>query len=95
MNGLEIIAKLKELEVDPWDFSEGYLDQQIFGDTIVVESEGGYEEGGSYVSRVVHFVKHDVYIRREGYYASYDGTDWEDYDYEEVKPAQKTITVYE
>ena len=29
-----------------------------------------------------------------GYYSSYNGTDWNN-DFEEVKPVQKTITVYE
>ncbi|XVU22559.1 hypothetical protein ACQPZJ_35565 [Actinoplanes sp. CA-054009] len=34
------------------------------------------------------------YFRKTGYYYSYDGSNW-DGGFSEVKPAQKTITVYE
>ncbi len=44
---------------------------------------------------VKHFVDHDVYIRTDGFYSSYNGTDF-DYGFgKEVKPKEKVITVYE
>ena len=42
---------------------------------------------------VVYFKKHDVYIKIDGYYTSYEGSTFDE-DYYEAKPEQKTITVY-
>lgn len=41
-----------------------------------------------------YFENFGIYIKETGYYSSYHGTDWNN-DFEEVKPVQKTITVYE
>ena len=61
-----------------------------------VDSYGGEGQGDTWYV-VYHFPNHDVYIRVDGYYQSYDGTEF--YDgwgcCKEVKPVQKTITVYE
>ena len=43
---------------------------------------------------VYHFVDHDVYIRIDGWYESYNGAEFHEAPYE-VKPIQKTITVFE
>lgn len=95
MNGKEIIEKLHELDINGWEFADEIDDHEVFGKSELVEEEGGYEGAGEYVSRVRHFIDHNVYIRIEGFYSSYNGTDWDGHEYEEVKPAQKTITVYE
>jgi hypothetical protein len=61
----------------------------------VLESVGGGEGGGEkryVVFRLTHNGESIVY-RRNGAYYSYHGTDW--YDYDEVKPVEKTITVWE
>lgn len=60
----------------------------------VVEDFGG-EGLGDTVRVVVHFPEDDLYFKSEGSYASYDGSDWSDADWEEVRPKEKTITVYE
>jgi hypothetical protein len=57
-----------------------------------VEQVGGGEGEGEHVHLVLRVG--DRYFKKEGYYASYDGTTW-DGDFREVKPAEKTIMVYE
>lgn len=58
-------------------------------------SRGGRDEG-SYYERVYYFADHDVYMKIEGYYTSYEGTTFEDgwNCVTEVRPQQETITVY-
>lgn len=55
---------------------------------------GGGEGEGEKCHRVFHFVDHDVYIRYDGWYASYDGSHYDNPPYE-VRPREKTITVFE
>lgn len=43
---------------------------------------------------VKYFEDHDVYIETTGYYSSYNGYEFEDGFGKEVRPAEKTITVY-
>jgi len=63
----------------------------------ISEADSGGEDEGSDWQRVYHFVEHDVYVKVTGYYQSYNGTEF--YDgwgcLSEVKPSQRTITVYE
>ena len=96
MTAQEIISKLKSK--DDSYFFEGLYDNEgssdEFGEVRGVSAKGGYEGGGEDAERVVHFVDHNIYIMETGFYSSYNGTDWEG-DFTEVKPAQKTITVYE
>lgn len=65
------------------------------GDIEEVDQYGGEGQGETWYS-VKHFKDHDVYIKVSGYYASYDGVSFDGWeDCIEVKPQQKTITVYE
>lgn len=61
-----------------------------------VDQYGGEGQGDTWYS-VKYFSEHDVYIKVEGYYQSYNGTEFYDgWDCcSEVKPTQKIITVYE
>jgi len=60
-----------------------------------VEQYGGEGQGSTWYS-VKYFPNHDVYIRVDGYYSSYNGTDFDGWDdCTEVRPKEKTITVYE
>ena len=68
-----------EAEVGPWT---------------EIDQHGGSDEGPTWWT-VKYFSKHDVYIKLSGYYSSYNGTDFDEYDYQEVKPTEKTITIYE
>lgn len=43
---------------------------------------------------ILHFVEHDVYVRIMGWYKSYSYDYYEESEFEEVIPFQKTITEY-
>lgn len=75
---------------------ENYFKHIGLGEMNVVASYGGEGKGEDWW-KVFHFVDHDVYIRIDGYYQSYDGVNFYDgWDCcKEVKPVEKTITVYE
>lgn len=65
----------------------------------VVEQKGGYselQEGASGMEWhiVRHFVDHDVYIRLDGYYTSYEGLDISRAKYKQVKPKERVIVEY-
>ena len=64
------------------------------GKVVEVKQYGGEEQGSTWYS-IKHFVDHDVYIRTDGYYQSYHGTDFHDGIGRVVTPQQKTITVFE
>lgn len=73
-----------------------WLEQNTLPTWEEVDQEGGEDEGSHWHS-VKYFKDHDVYIKVEGWYSPYEGTDFEDWDNacSEVQPQQKTITVYE
>lgn len=99
MTAEEIIKQL-EIEVEENDtelgdyFTELEGTHEILGEIEEVDSKGGYEGGGEYAMRVMYFKNHDVYLKLEGVYYSYHGTDWDD-SLQEVRPKEKTVTVYE
>lgn len=61
-----------------------------------VDQRGGEGEGDDWWS-VKYFPEHDIYIRIVGHYQSHHGLDiYDGWDAcREVKPKEKTITVYE
>lgn len=61
-----------------------------------IDNYGGEDCGSTWYS-VKYFPKHDIYIRVDGYYSSYHGTDFDEgwNCCSEVRPIEKTITVYE
>jgi hypothetical protein len=96
MNAQEIIDVLNTY-YDKDTFYEADLPECLehgVGQWISVDEIGGGEGDGEYTHRVINFPAHGVYIKLRGYYSSYNGVDL-DYDYEEVHPKEKTITVYE
>ena len=65
----------------------------------VVEQKGGYSElqegaTGMEWHIVRHFVDHDVYIRLDGHYTSYEGLDIRGSKYKQVKPKERVIVEY-
>lgn len=94
----QILEVLKEKIKDVSAFAYGDYNQAELGlgEIEEIEQAGGEGEGEHWHS-VKYFKDYDVYIRVDGYYTSYNGTDF----YEEwnscsnVRPVQKTITVYE
>lgn len=62
-----------------------------------VDDVGGEGEG-DYMHVVFELIDEDGTARlfkKEGRWVSFEGSDWEDGDFYEAVPAQKTITVYE
>jgi hypothetical protein len=73
-----------------------YLVSLGVGDWTEVDQRGGEGEGDVWYS-VKYFPDLDMYIRIDGYYQSFHGTDFDDgwESCSEVKPVEKTIIVYE
>lgn len=100
MNSREIIAKIRETGFDAdkiKDAVNGYGEREqleaAVGKVIQAAHYGGEGQGDSYWT-VWHFVDHDVYLRADGWYASYDGHEYED-GFKEVRPKVVNETVYE
>jgi hypothetical protein len=66
---------------------------EVIGKRKLVHKEGDCEGGGDHSEKVFYFEKFDCYVMVTGYYSSYNGTDWD--EWQKVKPKEKTITVYE
>jgi hypothetical protein len=64
------------------------------GPVATVARKGGTGQGEEWYS-VAYFEEHDVYIKVDAFYTSYSGADFDDAEFKEVRPQQKTITVYE
>jgi hypothetical protein len=83
-------------KVDWQAIGDFWLNSIGLGEYEEVDQYGGEGQGDTWYS-VKYFKQHDVYIRVDGYYQSYDGVDfyngWE--SCKEVKPVIKTITAYE
>ena len=93
MNFQEILDKFKELEISKSDFAYEDLDKNIFGEVKTVNRKGGEGKGESW-NIVKHFLEGNIYISLDGFYTSYDGTDFSEYEFEEVIPKGMVITVY-
>jgi hypothetical protein len=89
MNYQEILAVLKE-ETSVEEFAYGWKFPESLGKCVDIDAYGGEGQGETWY-RVKHFVDHDVYIKVDGFYTSYDGTDFEDWDEacSEVRPTEK------
>jgi hypothetical protein len=93
MNFKELVDLLNEKSTKE-EFGYQDLDANTFGQIKCVKHEGGEDEGSHYET-VYHFIDHGIYIKLVGYYSSYEGADFSDAEYEEVKPREKTVIVYE
>jgi hypothetical protein len=72
---------------------EKWLESLGLGKIEEVDQYGGEGQGDTWYS-VKYFVDHDVYIKTNGHYSSYNGTEFYDGYGEEVKPVEKTIIEY-
>lgn len=86
--------KFPEAKYNTPEYKE--MTHEKLGDFEEVVQHGGEDQGSEWYV-VFYFKDHDVYIRCDGYYSSYNGTDFDDgWDCcSQVIPTQKTITVYE
>ena len=81
--------------VDEFAYEDYDKEELGLGEIKEVAQRGGEGEGEVWYS-VKHFVDHDVYIKVDGWYSSYHGTDFDGWSScREVRPEQKVITVYE
>jgi hypothetical protein len=92
----EIIEKIKDSGASISEFAYEGAEEHVAGPNKEVDRTGGEDEG-SHWTRTYHFTDHDVYLKVTGYYQSHYGTDFDNgWDcVKEVKPKEKTITVYE
>jgi hypothetical protein len=95
----EIIAIFEENGIEIYEFAYGDSVNPIpgIGKWVEVDQYGGEGKGEDWWA-VFHFKEPDIYVKIDGYYTSYDGTNF-DGGFEDcmkiVSPRQKTITVYE
>ena len=111
MNGDEIIAAVTEIfrpegEYDDW-IPRSQIGNHDFSDEIeaaITEECGEWEYeltadrpfGEEDTQRTVLFFKeHNVYLAFDGYYDSWSGGNWDDANFYEVKPVEKTYTDWE
>ncbi len=89
---LEIIeSKMTVEEFGYFDFNPEELE---LGEITEVEQYGGEGDGSTWYS-VKYFKDHDVYIRTDGYYSSYHGTDFNEGYGRQVVPKTIEKIVYE
>lgn len=96
----KLIAALEEHFNRVRDFAyngnETLVTEEI-GEMKEIEHYGGEGQGEDWWT-VYFFPKHDIHIKVSGWYSSGNGVEFEggwESDCSEVKPIQKTITVYE
>lgn len=92
----QILLQLKIKGVSNSDLGHDDVNwpQVGLGAVELADEHGGYEGQGEDCHKVYFFKDHEVYLRIDGYYASYSGSDWDNDPYE-VKPQEKLITVYQ
>jgi len=71
----------------------------VLGNWKEIHVSGGSDRGSNWVS-VFYFENHDVYIRVNGYYSSYEGvefndTSWDTKEIKEVRPKEVIKVIYE
>lgn len=98
MNYQEILDILKEKikEVDQFAHEDYDNEELGLGEIEEIAQQGGEGEGSTWYS-VKYFKDHNIYIRVDGYYQSYNGTEF--YDgwncCSECKPVERLVTFYE
>ncbi len=68
-------------------------DLKDFGEVTVVDQYGGMGMGDNHYY-VLYFEKFNIYLKIQGSYTSYEGSDYSYAEFFEVFPEQETITVY-
>ncbi len=99
LTGKEIIAKLEEHLEEPYMFEELTYDEDENDEESIglgkceMVADVSLTNGEAW--RVLHFIEHDVYIRQNGYYDSYESyAVFEEHDYDVVVPFEKTEIDY-
>lgn len=94
MNFKDILGEILEhstlVEFAYEDFDTTKIKGKL-GDFKVVARRGGSDQGTEWWN-IFYFKEHDIYIKFDGYYTSYDGL--EDVDAFQVYPKEVMVTVY-
>lgn len=83
----DVYSSVDDIE-DDGEFKEEF---RKLGTFKMVQRHGGEGHGDNYY-RIFHFIDHDVYIQFQGWYASYQGSKYQ--EMYEVRPEQVTVTEY-
>ena len=95
LTGEQILEKIQaNMSVQEFAYEEYSPEDLGLGEVKVVDKYGGPDKGSTWY-KVQYFVEHDVYIRTDGWYSSYDGTYFDEGYGKIVKPKQVEITVYQ
>lgn len=80
-----------------WGSTKPFVVDGIDGTIEVVDTAGGEGQGdhAHIVFKVVTVDGDEQYFKIDGYYSSYDGTDWDGSDLFEVRPIERTVVFYE
>lgn len=99
MNSKEIIKELLNQDIGISEFACGEMENPlpVIGAWKNVEEHGGCEGSGEEYWSVNFFEDHDVYLRADGRYYSYDGLNFYDgiEGLSEVHPQVRPVTFYE
>ena len=89
----ENINRVSEFAYEDYDKEEL---EKILGEFDEINQYGGEGKGDEWYS-VKYFKDHDVYIRVDGWYSSYNGVDFDaGWDCcKEVRPIERMVTFYE
>lgn len=103
MTGAELLVKLKENfdtdDIGNEDFPALVTDLKKtkgidLGEVEIAEEFGGGEGDGEYCYFVFYFKTFNIYIKIEGFYSSYSGSEYEN-DPFIVTPVIKPVTIFE
>lgn len=93
MTAQEILAAIEAADISVDEFAYGDFESpEGVGEYDEVDEYGGEDCGSEWYS-VKFFKDHNVYIRTDGYYQSYDGATFDDYG-QEVFPTEVTKIEY-
>lgn len=95
LTGEQILEKIQaNMSVSEFAYEDYSSEELGLGEVKVVDKYGGEDKGSTWY-KVQYFVEHDVYIRTDGWYSSYDGTYFDEGYGSVVKPVEKMVTFYE
>lgn len=95
LTGEQILEKIQaNMSVQEFAYEDYSSEELGLGEVKVVDKYGGEDKGSTWY-KVQYFVEHDVYIRTDGWYSSYDGTYFDEGYGSVVKPVEKLVTFYE
>lgn len=95
MTGKEILKIITENTTASAFAHQDYSPSELgLGKVTVADEYGGADQGSTWYI-VQYFEDHDVYIRTDGWYSSYDGVYFDEGHGYVVRPTERLVTFYE